>query len=123
MRAARLESRAASREAAEETAIVYRRTNPTTGRCYIGRCGNEAAYRRRQMDHNRQRGVRHEYEVIERPPASRAREAEQRQIDAHGGPTNRRNPNGGTENRRNEIRQQPSAPTGSHIRPQIPRNR
>ena len=84
--------------------VVYRRTNTETGRCYIGRCNSDQLYSTRQRAHDRAQGTRHEYEVLERAePGRPLREAEQRQIDANGGPTNRSNPNGGLENRRNEI--------------------
>lgn len=94
-------------EASEAAAegVIYRRTNPTTGREYIGRANNERLYRQRQQAHDRNRGTRHDYEVVERAePGQALREAEQRNIDAGGGPTNQSNPNGGLENRRNEIR-------------------
>lgn len=90
-------------EAAGE-GVVYRRTNTETGSCYIGRCNSDQLYSTRQRSHDRAQGTRHEYEVIERAQPGRAlREAEQRHIDANGGPTNRSNPSGGLENRRNEI--------------------
>lgn len=98
--------RRGAREGAEAVAegVVYRRTNTGTGRCYIGRCNSDQLYSRRQRAHDRAQGTRHEYEVVERAQPGRAlREAEQRHIDANGGPTNRSNSNGGLENRRNEI--------------------
>ena len=94
------------REASETAGegIIYRRTNPTTGREYIGRANNERLYRQRQRSHDRNQRTQHDYEEVERAEPGRAlREAEQRNIDAGGGPTNRSNPNGGLENRRNEI--------------------
>jgi RHS repeat-associated protein len=89
--------------------IVYRRTDQNTGRCYIGRCDSQRNYERRQRDHERANpGARYRFEQIDSAPPGRAlREAEQRQINEHGGPTTRSNPGGGTENRRNEIRQYP----------------
>jgi len=84
--------------------LVYRRTNPQTGRCYIGRCNSDELFSRRQREHDRARSTNHEYEILERAEPGRAlREAEQRHIDSNGGPTNRSNPDGGLENRRNEI--------------------
>jgi hypothetical protein len=87
--------------------IVYRRVdrNNLGGKCYIGRCDNDRLYQRRQRDHSRENpDADYEFEVIDRAqPGPALRQAEQRQIDAHGGPTNRSNPNGGTENRRNEV--------------------
>jgi RHS repeat-associated protein len=99
-------ARRGAREGAEAVAegVVYRRTNTETGRCYIGRCNSDQLYSTRQRAHDRAQGTRHEYEVLERAqPGQPLREAEQRHIDANGGPTNRSNPNGGLENRRHEI--------------------
>jgi RHS repeat-associated protein len=99
--------RAATRgetKAGSATGIVYRRTSLDGGKPYIGRSNSEKLYQRRMRDHDRKLGERHEYEIIDRaPPGRQLREAEQRQIDAHGGPTNQRNPDGGTLNKRNEI--------------------
>ncbi|HEV2817932.1 MAG TPA: RHS repeat-associated core domain-containing protein, partial [Allosphingosinicella sp.] len=95
-----------ARVAREPAGIIYRRVDRNTGRCYIGRCNDERLYRRRQRDHRRANPeADYEFEPIERAePGQALREAEERQIQAHGGPTNRSNPNGGTENRRHEIR-------------------
>ncbi|HYG29066.1 MAG TPA: RHS repeat-associated core domain-containing protein [Allosphingosinicella sp.] len=94
------------RRAPQPSGIVYRRVDQNTGRCYIGRCNDERLYQRRQTDHGRANPhAEYEFERLDRAePGQALREAEQRQIDLHGGPTNRSNPNGGTENRRNEIR-------------------
>jgi RHS repeat-associated protein len=94
------------RIAREPAGIVYRRTDRNTNRCYIGRCDNQRNFERRQRAHHRANpDADYEFEVLERAePGRPLREAEQRQIEMHGGPTNRSNPNGGTENRRNEIR-------------------
>jgi RHS repeat-associated protein len=105
-RAVRGAERSGGRAADDARGIVYRRVNPETGRGYIGRANNQRLYERRQREHDRRLGTRHQYQQIDSAPRGRPlREAEQRQITAHGGPTNRSNPNGGTENRRNEIRQ------------------
>lgn len=45
--------------------IVYRRTNPETGSCYIGQCKNGARYKSRQKEHNRQDETDYEFEVLE----------------------------------------------------------
>jgi RHS repeat-associated protein len=96
----------AQRVAREPAGTVYRRTDRNTGRCYIGRCDNQRNYERRQRDHRRANpDANYTFEEIDRAePGLPLRQAEQRQLDAHGGPTNRSNPNGGTENQRNEIR-------------------
>jgi len=96
-----------AQRAREPAGIVYRRTDRNTGRCYVGRCDNAENYQRRQRDHSRANpDADYEFDVVDRAePGQALRQAEQRQLTAHGGPTNRSNPNGGTENRRNEIRQ------------------
>ncbi len=108
-------ARLAAKGADTASGIVYRRTDRVTGRCYIGRCNNDALFIRRQRDHTRHNpDAEYDYDVIDRAePGQALREAEQRHITAHGGPTNRSNPNGGTENRRNEIAQ---PRTGTRIR-------
>jgi RHS repeat-associated protein len=87
--------------------IIYRRVdrNDPGGKCYIGRCDSEKLFERRQRDHARANpDADYEFEVLDRAePGDALRRTEQRQIDRHGGPTNRSNPNGGTENMRNEI--------------------
>ena len=106
--AAFITARRAAREGAEEAAgIIYKRTNQKTGRCYIGRCNSEQLFERRQRDHGRKNpDAEYTYEVVDRKkPGKELREAEQQKITENGGPTNKSNPDGGTENKRNEIRQ------------------
>ena len=87
--------------------LIYRRIDKAKpgGKCYIGRCNSVRLFERRQRAHGRASpDADYQYEVIERAdPGKKLRQAEQRQIDAHGGPTNKSNPHGGTENKRNEI--------------------
>jgi uncharacterized protein RhaS with RHS repeats len=105
--AVRTVARTLGRRVAPRAGIVYRRVNRNTDRCYIGRCNSEENFARRQRDHRRANpDANYRFEEIDRAePGQALRQAEQRQITAHGGPTNRSNPNGGTENRRNEIKQ------------------
>ncbi|HEV2082528.1 MAG TPA: RHS repeat-associated core domain-containing protein [Brevundimonas sp.] len=101
---AAITARRAVRLATEEASgIVYLRVNPQSGRCYVGRCNNQANYERRQRDHNRQGGVEYEFTIIDRAePGMPLRQAEQRAIDGRGGPSRPGRP-AALENRRNEI--------------------
>ena len=96
-----------AKDAKKGAGVIYRRVdrNNPGGKCYIGRCNSEKLFERRQRDHSRANpDADYEFETIDRAePGKALQRAEQRQIDAHGGPTNKSNPNGGTENRRNEI--------------------
>jgi uncharacterized protein RhaS with RHS repeats len=91
-------------------AVIYKRVDAANpgGKPYIGRTKSLERFEARQNEHARNNpNADYKYNVLERAkPGNEARQAEQRQIDAHGGPTNKSNPNGGTENLRNEIRQQ-----------------
>ena len=46
--------------------VVYRRTNPETGTCYIGQCISQSRYQVRQGEHNRDIGTEHDFEIIGR---------------------------------------------------------
>lgn len=87
--------------------IVYERTNKAdpAEKPYVGRAKNEDRYAERQQEHARDNPkADYDFKVVERAdPGQPLREAEQRQITARGGPTNKKNPNGGTSNKRNEI--------------------
>ena len=106
-------------EAVKAEGTVYRRTNAANpaGKPYIGRAKSETRYEKRQGEHGRANpDADYQYEEVERAePGQALREAEQRQIDANGGPTNQSNPNGGTSNRRNEIAKPKCTKTGSRI--------
>jgi len=61
-----LAGRAASltRSAAKKAdGIVYERTNPLTGECYIGQCKSSARFNARQKEHDRELGVQHDFEI------------------------------------------------------------
>jgi RHS repeat-associated protein len=87
--------------------VVYCRTAPGTNRKpYFGKSDDDKNFGRRKRSHDDQYGTEHNYEVVYRGPETcKALEAiEQAHIDANNGPTNKGNPNGGTENRRNNTR-------------------
>lgn len=87
--------------------VVYCRTSPNLNRKpYIGKSNDDKNFQRRQNSHDKQYGTDHDYEVLYKgPETGKALERiEQGILDAYGGPTNRGNPNGGTENRRNNFR-------------------
>jgi len=96
-------------EEAKTVGVVYKRVNKAdkAAKPYIGRAKSEERYAARQKEHGRANpDADYEYTQIERAEEGQAlREAEQRQITEHGGPTNKNNPDGGTENKRNEIAQ------------------
>ncbi len=102
--------------------IVYERINAAdkAEKPYIGRAKSEERFEERQQEHARDNpDAQYKFTEKERAaPGQPLREAEQRHITAKGGPTNKKNPNGGTSNKRNEIapkKQSCSAPIGSRI--------
>jgi len=110
-----------AREAKAE-GVIYERINKANPaeKPYIGRAKSEKRFVERQQEHARANpDADHDYKVVDRAePGQPLREAEQQQITARGGPTNGSNPNGGTSNRRNEIKQkkrQCVAPIGTRI--------
>lgn len=106
-------------DAAKAEGKVYRRTNKADPeeKPYIGRAKDEKRYEERQGEHGRDNpDADYEFSEVERAEAGQPlREAEQRQIDAHGGPTNKSNPNGGTSNKRNEIKKPCTPKIGTRI--------
>jgi RHS repeat-associated protein len=72
----------------EAEGIIYRRTNPITGRNYIGQAKNEFDYLARQRTHDRALNVRHDYEILQRVPNDKLSLdlAEETQIRLNGGP-------------------------------------
>ncbi len=100
--------------------IIYRRTDRAipNAKPYIGKAKSDERYNERPKEHRRANpDSDFEFEEIERAePGQSLREAEQRQITQHGGPTNKSNPDGGTSNKRNEIKQPRCEPrTGTRI--------
>ena len=45
--------------------VIYKRTNPKTGGCYIGQCKSQKRFGERKKEHDRDKGEQHEYEVLE----------------------------------------------------------
>jgi hypothetical protein len=112
----------------EGEGVVYERTNTAAPgeKPYIGRSKSDDRYEERQQEHARDNpDANYKFKVVDRAePGEPLRQAEQQQITARGGPTNRSNPNGGTSNKRNEIARSKTGPgakprcdppTGSHI--------
>ncbi len=46
--------------------IIYKRTNPITGKEYVGKVKSYKRYLERQGEHNRELGVKHRYDIIQR---------------------------------------------------------
>ncbi len=87
--------------------VVYCRTAPGASRKpYIGKADDDKNFRRRQTSHDNQYGTNHNYQELYRgPETGKVLEGiEQKILDGYGGPTNKGNPNGGTENRRNNTK-------------------
>jgi RHS repeat-associated protein len=81
--------------------VVYRRTNPKTGKQYIGKSKDDKNFLRRQKAHDRRHGVKHKYEVIENAePGDNLAKAEEDWIRKGGGPETQGGP---LENRRYEM--------------------
>lgn len=101
--------------------VIYRRIDPKTGETYIGQAKSPERFTARQAEHDRELGVRHDYEVLGRAEPGRALDvAEETQIRLHGG---LKQEGGGVVNRRHQMSegryrgaggQQP--PTGTRIR-------
>jgi hypothetical protein len=102
--------------------IVYERINTAdkAEKPYIDQAKSEERYAERQQEHTR-RNPDAEYKFAEKAraePGQPLREAEQSHITASGGTTNKKNPHGGTSNKRKEIAQKKKTctpPIGSNI--------
>ena len=95
---------------AREVGVIYRRVNKNNPqeKPYIGRSKNEERFEKRQKEHARANpDADYKYEQIDSAePGAPLRQKEQQHITSHGGPTNAKNPDGGTSNKRNEIAQE-----------------
>ncbi|MCL1043713.1 hypothetical protein L2712_18975 [Shewanella marisflavi] len=49
-----------------KTGIVYERTNPNTGECYIGQCKSPERFEKRKKEHDKKLGVEHKYKIVDR---------------------------------------------------------
>jgi hypothetical protein len=93
----------------EPEGVIYRRTDKTGKiKPYIGQAKSMERYLLRQQEHARANpDADFEFEIIDRAvPGKALDQAEQRHINANGGPTNKSNPNGRLSNKKNQIKQQ-----------------
>jgi RHS repeat-associated protein len=95
---------------AKEAGVIYRRLNRNNlqEKPYIGRSKSKERFGERQKEHARANpDADYEYAKIDSAePGAPLRQKEQQHITSHGGPTNTKNPSGGTSNQRNEIAQE-----------------
>ncbi|MCX5651672.1 MAG: hypothetical protein NTU45_09835, partial [Planctomycetota bacterium] len=88
-------------EAAEQAGVVYKRSNPITGKTYVGQSKSPSRFDARRGEHDRQLGVQHEYEILGTAPQGKELDVlEESMIRSHGGIERR----GGTlSNRRHQM--------------------
>jgi hypothetical protein len=91
-------------EGKKDDGVVYLRTNKDGGK-YVGRAKNEDRYQARKGEHSRANpDARYDFKKIGGGKTERdLRRSEQENIDAHGGPKTKKNPQGKLENKRNEV--------------------
>ena len=97
--------KAAEAQAAEDPdGVVYLRTNKDGGK-YVGRAKNQDRFAARQKEHGRANpDAGYRFKELGRAKSGKdLQRAEQENIDTHGGPKNKSNPNGSLENKRNEV--------------------
>ena len=98
---------ASSIQKSEDEGIIYRRRDKSgKEKDYVGQAKSEKRYEERQKEHQRNnKDADYEFEIIDRgKPGKNLDAKEQKYIDAGGGPTNKSNPNGGLQNKKNVIR-------------------
>ncbi len=84
--------------------VVYERTNPKTGGKYVGQAKSDERFEKRQKEHDKAKGVAHDYDVLERAaPGKDLDVAEEKHIRAGGGPNTKANPDGKLENKRSQM--------------------
>jgi len=91
----------------EEEGIIYKRKEKTgKEKDYVGQAKDSTRYKKRQREHQRaNKDADYEFEEIDRgKPGKDLDRKEQKHIDEGGGPTNKSNPNGGLQNKRNQIK-------------------
>lgn len=49
----------------KKTGIIYERTNPETGECYIGQCKSPERFEERKKEHDKSLGVEHKYKIVD----------------------------------------------------------
>ncbi|MGN7706872.1 DUF6443 domain-containing protein [Chryseobacterium sp. 22543] len=87
--------------------VVYKRKDKNgEEKDYVGQAKNEGRYEKRKKEHQRKNpDADYDFEVLERgKPGKDLDRKEQKHIDEGGGPTNKSNPNGGLQNKRNQIK-------------------
>lgn len=83
--------------------IIYKRTNPKTGDEYIGQAKSESHYSKRQSSHDKAKGTKHDYEVVDTgKPGTDLNVKEETHIRQGGGPNNK-STNGSLENKRHQM--------------------
>ncbi|EJL74398.1 DUF6443 domain-containing protein [Chryseobacterium populi] len=90
-----------------EDGIVYKRKEKAgKEKDYVGQAKSEERYKKRQKEHNRaNKDADYEFEILDRGKKGKDLDKkEQKHIDEGGGPTNKSNPNGGLQNKRNQIK-------------------
>jgi hypothetical protein len=88
---------------------VYKRVDKTGSlKPYIGQAKSEKRFIERQKEHARNNpDADFEFEIVDRAkPGAELNQAEQRHLNNAGGPTNKSNPDGGTSNKKNVIKQE-----------------
>jgi len=84
--------------------IIYRRTNPKTGKEYYGQAKNQKAYEQRKKYHDKKHGVTHEFQIVERGKVGKDLNIkEENWIRKNGGPNNGKGNQGTLENKRHEM--------------------
>ncbi|BFO67003.1 RHS repeat-associated core domain-containing protein [Chryseobacterium sp. KCF3-3] len=99
----------------EEEGVIYKRKDKNgEEKDYVGQAKNEGRYEKRKKEHQRKNpDADYDFNIIDRgKPGKDLDKKEQKHIDEGGGPTNKSNPNGGLENKRNQIKQ-PKVPKHS----------
>ncbi len=87
--------------------VIYKRVDKTgKPKDYIGQTKSEQRYKARQKEHQRaNKDADYEFTEIDRgKPGKDLNLKEQKHLDANGGPTNNSNPNGGTSNKKNVVK-------------------
>lgn len=96
--------------------IVYERTNPKTGKEYVGQAKSLAHYEARKTAHDGSKGVKHDYKITDRArPGKKLDVAEESAIRKKGGPTNKSSPNGKLENKRHQMSEENYKKAGGKV--------
>ncbi|MGN6398285.1 MAG: hypothetical protein ACTHMI_22120 [Mucilaginibacter sp.] len=67
--------------------MVYERTNSKTGEKYVGQAKSDERFLKRQIEHDKKLGVKHEYKILGRAkPGEKLNVLEETHIREGGGP-------------------------------------